>query len=72
MSCLNLVCQTLLTPKGRPHSLRRVVRGWDGAGRREWEKGREGVLELVCRMKKNNKNEGKKANVIIVELSGAY
>lgn len=43
-----LVCQTLLTPQGKPY----LLRGMDG----RWEKGREkvkeGELGLVCKMKR--------------------
>lgn len=40
---LKLVCQTLLTPQGKPY----LLRGMDGG----WEKGKEGELGLVCKMK---------------------
>lgn len=54
-SCLNLVCHTLLTPQGRTYSL------WGGDGKWEaeevggQEKGMEGELGLLCKLKKQFK-----------------
>lgn len=40
-SCLNLICQALLTPNEKFYHLRGVDEGWVGGGRcgEEWERG---------------------------------